>query len=518
MLRFRNLIVVFGDQLDHQSAAFDGFDQARDLVWMAEVAGEATHVRSHKVRIALFLAAMRHFAAELKAKGVNVEYRKLDAKDNRGELAAELHAAVKKFLPERIVAVEPGEFRVEEMLKRLAVEARIMLEIRQDRHFFCRRDEFAVWAKGHKQLRMEFFYREMRKRHNVLLDDGNPVGAQWNFDAENRSSFGKAGPRDLPSVRQFPPDEITSGVLELVESRFKDHPGSLDHFDLPVTAADADHALQDFIHHRLAGFGEYQDAMWTGEPILFHSRISAALNLKLLNPRRVVAVVEKAYRGGEAPLAAAEGFIRQILGWREYVRGIYWTQMPGYLQLNALEANQPLPDLYWDGKTEMNCLKQVVGQTLEYGYAHHIQRLMVTGLFALLFGVDPVKVHEWYLAIYYDAVEWVELPNTAGMSQFSDGGVMASKPYAATGKYISRMSNYCQSCRYKPEQSTGENACPFTTLYWDFLLRHEERLAKNQRMSLQIRNLARLTASKKEEILAAATQIRERTPKGSYEK
>lgn len=516
MLRFRNIVVVFGDQLDHHSAAFDGFDQHRDLVWMAEVAGEATHVRSHKMRIALFLSAMRHFAAELRAKGVTVEYRDLEARDNRGTLAAEAHAALKKYLPERIIGVEPGEIRVEEMLKTVAAEARVPLEIRADRHFFCDKPTFAAWAGKRKQLRMEYFYREMRQRHNVLMQAGKPAGGEWNFDAENRGRFGKDGPVNIAAPLAFPPDDITRAVLPMVDKHFSKHPGSLAHFDLPVTAAEAERALTDFLHHRLSHFGLFQDAMWTQEPFLYHARISAALNLKLLSPRKVVAAAESAYQTGKAPIEAVEGFIRQILGWREYVRGIYFTYMPQYAKRNALKAHQPLPDFYWDGQTEMNCLRETVGQLLEYGYAHHIQRLMVTGLFALLFGADPVAVHEWYLAMFYDAVEWVELPNSMGMSQFSDGGIMASKPYAATGKYIARMSNYCQGCRFKPDQSTGADACPFTTLYWNFLLEHEEMLAKNQRMSLQVRNLARLKPSQKEAIVSAAAQIRESTPKGGY--
>ncbi len=516
MVRFRNLIVVFGDQLDHHSSAFDGFDPQRDLIWMAEVSGEATHVRSHKVRIALFLSAMRHFAAELRAKGYTLEYRKLDAQDNRGNLAAELLAALKKYLPERIIAVEPGELRIEAMLKNVAAEARITLQICSDRHFFCTRTDFAAWAKNRKQLRMEYFYREMRQRHNVLMEAGKPVGSDWNFDTENRGSFGKTGPSSIAPPLAFPPDEITRSVLETVEAHFPNHPGSLAHFDFPVTAAEAEHALTHFIHHHLPHFGAFQDAMWTQQPFLYHSRLSAALNLKLLSPRKVVAAAERAYRSGKAPIAAVEGFIRQIIGWREYVRGIYFTYMPQYAERNALNAHEPLPDLFWDAKTEMNCLRETVGQLLEYGYTHHIQRLMVTGLFALLFGANPVAAHEWYLAMFYDAVEWVELPNSMGMSQFSDGGLMASKPYAATGKYIARMSNYCQGCRFKPDQSTGPDACPFTTLYWDFLLRHEELLAKNQRMSLQVKNLSRLTPDKKEAILSAAATIRNSTPKGNY--
>jgi deoxyribodipyrimidine photolyase-related protein len=365
------------------------------------------------------------------------------------------------------------------MLKKAAVEMRIMLEIRPDRHFFCKRDEFAAWAKDRTQLRLEYFYREMRQRHNVLMAHSGPVGGQWNFDAENRGSFGKIGPPStVASPRPFAPDQITQGVLQLVETHFAGHPGSLRHFDLPVTAAEAELALHDFIDHRLAQFGAFQDAMWTEQPFLFHSRISSALNLKLLHPRKMVLAAEKA-------------------------------NMPQYLEMNALQANEPLPDFYWNGQTEMNCMRETISQTLEYGYAHHIQRLMVTGLFALLFGVDPVAVHKWYLAMYYDAVEWVELPNTLGMSQFADGGMMASKPYAATGKYVARMSNYCAGCRYKPEEATGAAACPFTTLYWDFLLRHEKLLAKNQRMSLQVKNLARLSAEKRKEIREGARKIRE---------
>jgi deoxyribodipyrimidine photolyase-related protein len=250
--------------------------------------------------------------------------------------------------------------------------------------------------------------------------------------------------------------------------------------------------------------------MWTGEPWLYHSCLSAALNLKLLDPREVVSAAEAAYRDNHAPLAAVEGFVRQILGWREYVRGIYWTQMPGYLSTNALDAHEPLPAFYWTGETPMVCLRDTITQTLEYGYAHHIQRLMLTGLYALMLGVEPAQVHEWYLAVYVDAIEWAELPNTLGMSQHADGGLMASKPYAASGKYIQRMSNYCTGCRFDPAQATGSRACPFTTLYWDFLLRHEARLQTNQRMAMQFRNLARLDASTRESIRGEAERHRNR--------
>ena len=498
----RHLVIVLGDQLDRGSAAFDGFDASRDRVWMAEVAEESTHVWTHKARIAVFLAAMRHFRDGLTAEGIGVDYTELTATRRRGEpeslagaLAKSLAAARKaRRLPEKLIIVEPGEWRVREAIQAAAQEAGVPLEIRTDRHFFTTVDEFAAHAAGRKQLRLEYFYRPLRKTFGILMDDGEPAGGAWNYDAENRGAFPKSGPGTLPAPRRFEPDATTRGVLELVAKRFAKHPGRLEHFDWPVTPADARAGLDDFLTHRLVNFGRYQDAIWTSEPWLWHSRLSQAMNLKLLDPRDVVAGAERAFREGKVPLEAAEGFIRQVLGWREYVRGIYWKFMPEYLDRNALGAEAALPAFYWSAETEMNCLKDAIGQTLDYGYAHHIQRLMVTGLFAMLLGVKPQDVHRWYLAVYVDAVEWVELPNTLGMSQFADGGVMASKPYCATGAYIDRMSNACKGCRYDPKKASGPEACPFTTLYWDFLARHQKLLTKNQRMTMQLKNLGRKDA------------------------
>lgn len=518
----RNLILVLGDQLGAASAAFDGFDPTQDAVWMAEVAEESTHVWSHKARIAMFLAAMRHFRDDLKQRGWKVHYRQLDDAANSGTLAEELKTVIQALRPGKLIMVEAGDWRVQQAIIAAAKQLAVQLEVRPDRHFLSSRTEFSRHVAGRKQLRMEFFYREMRRKHHVLMEGDAPVGGAWNFDAENRESFGTGGPEKVAEPISFKPDAITREVIARVEQRFPQHPGSLKHFDWPVTREQAQAALRDFIRHRLAQFGQFQDAMWAEEgslfsgtasrrqTYLFHSRLSAALNLKLLDPREVIAAAEAEYRAGRAPLASVEGFIRQILGWREYVRGIYWQFMPGYLQNNALHATAPLPKFYWTGDTEMRCLREVIGQTLVYGYAHHIQRLMVTGLFTLLLGVRPQAVHEWYLAVYVDAVEWVELPNTLGMSQFGDGGLMASKPYVATGKYIQRMSNYCSGCRFDPAQSTGATACPFTTLYWDFLLRHESLLAKNQRMTMQLRNLQRLSAPQRKLIQTQAAELRER--------
>jgi deoxyribodipyrimidine photolyase-related protein len=500
----RNLVLVLGDQLDASSAAFDGFDPARDAIWMAEVREESTHVWSHKARTALFLSAMRHFAEELREQGITVHYGTLGK--TAPSFAEQLTRDLKKLKPERLILVQPGDYRVAQALSAFDPE------VRSDRHFYADADEFAGFVAQRKQLRLEFWYRQLRKKHDVLMDDGKPVGGEWNYDAENRRSFPKTGARSGPGLiaepLSFAPDAITQAVFADVEKHFADHPGSLGRFDWPVTRTQALAALDDFITHRLEEFGTYQDAMWTGRAYLYHSRLSAALNLKLLNPREVVDAAEAAYRAKRVPLAAAEGFIRQILGWREYVRGLYWQFMPDYADSNALEAHEPLPDFFWTGQTDMNCLRHTITQTLEYGYAHHIQRLMITGLYALLFGIQPRAIHEWYLAVYVDAVEWVELPNVLGMSQFADGGVMASKPYAASGKYIERMSNYCQGCAYKPGEATGERACPFTTMYWDFLGRHRERLEGNMRMKMQVRNLDRLDAAEQRAIAEQARRHR----------
>lgn len=504
----RHLVVVLGDQLNRDASAWDGFDPACDAAWMAEVTDESTHVWSAKQRIALFIAAMRQFAQSLRNGGIPLHYRRLDDPENRGSLRDELGHSIAALSPQRLVVTEPGDFRTLAMLREVAAAHGVGLDVREDRHFMCSAAQFQRHAQGRSQLRMEYFYREQRRRHGVLMDGAQPCGGQWNYDADNRASFGREGPGLLPEPPAFEPDATTREVLDMVQARFAGHPGSLSRFGWPVNREQALQALADFVRYRLPEFGRWQDAMWTGQPWLYHALVSSSLNLKLLDPREVVAAAQAAYRAGEVPLASAEGFIRQVLGWREYVRGIYWARMPGYLERNALDAHEPLPEWYWSGACEMRCLREVLGQTLSLGYAHHIQRLMVTGLYALLLGVEPAQVHQWYLAVYVDAVEWVELPNTLGMSQYADGGLMASKPYAATGKYIERMSDYCRGCRFRPGERSGEDACPFTTLYWDFLARHESSLAANPRMALQVRNLRAIPPTEREAIASRAARIR----------
>lgn len=506
----RTLRLVLGDQLSRGLTALDGAQPGEaDVILMAEVAEEATHVPSSRVRVALFLSAMRHFAADLVAGGpmgggpmgggLTVDYVALDDAGNSGSLAGELTRAIARHGARRVVMTEAGDWRVEQALIRAAAAAGVDLDIRPDTRFLCSRNDFRDWARGRRQLRMEHFYRMMRRRSGLLMaDDGDsPAGARWNFDAENRKPFdARAAGGRPPAPAGFPPDEVTRAVIRLVDARFGAHVGDTAGFDWPVTRAQALTALEDFITRRLERFGDYQDAMAAGEEVLFHARISPALNLGLLEPLEVCRRAEAAWAEGRAPLAAVEGFIRQILGWREYVRGIYWLEMPGYAATNALDARRPLPWMYWSGETDMACMAAALGQTLRTGYAHHIQRLMVTGNFALLTGARPEEVAAWYLAVYADAVDWVELPNVQGMALHADGGRMASKPYAAGAGYISRMSDHCRGCRYDPKRPTGDGACPFNALYWDFLIRNRRLLGGNPRLALAYRSLDRMAPAR----------------------
>jgi deoxyribodipyrimidine photolyase-related protein len=464
-------------------------------VLLAEVESECTYVPHHQQKIVLVLSAMRHFARALAARGVRVRHVALDDPANTQSLAGETARAVADLAPARIVCTEPGEWRVREDMLGWEAATGVPVELREDDRFLCPLPWFRDWARGRKQLRMEFFYREMRRRHGLLLDDdAAPVGGQWNYDAENR----RALPADIvpPTPRRFPPDAITRAVMTLVAERFGGHFGSLEGFAWPVTAKDAEAAFADFLAARLPAFGDWQDAMARGQPTLFHALISTSLNLGLLDPLACCRAAEAEYRAGRAPLNAVEGFIRQILGWREYVRGIYWLHMPQYRALNALAADRPLPWFFWSGETDMACLAAAIGQTRDLAYAHHIQRLMLTGNFALLAGIDPVAINEWYMVVYADAYEWVELPNTHGMAIHADGGLMASKPYAASGAYINRMSDYCRNCAYDVKDAVGERACPFNFLYWDFIGRHEERFGHNPRMAMPVRTWRRMAPAR----------------------
>lgn len=489
------LRVVLGDQCSASLSALHGLDAARDVVMMAEVRAECTYVRHHKQKIALVLSAMRHFADALREAGATVCYTRLDDPANTQTLAGEVARAARAHGATRIICTHPGEYRVLVDMQSWHSATGLPVEIREDTRFLCGLAQFRDWAGAKKQLRMEYFYRDMRRVTGLLMETPDePAGGRWNYDSENRAAL----PANLspPPPRRFPPDAVTREVIDLVEREFPDHFGNTAQFGWPVTAAQAEQALADFITHRLPRFGDYQDAMAQGEATLFHALIGAALNCGLLEPMRVCRAAEAAHRAGDAPLNAVEGFIRQVLGWREYVRGLYWLKMPGYGETNALDAHRPLPWLYWSGETSMACMAAAIGQTRDLAYAHHIQRLMVTGNFALLAGLDPVQVNDWYMVVYADAYEWVELPNVQGMALHADGGVMASKPYAASGAYINRMSNYCRACAYDVKRPTGKGACPFNFLYWDFIARHATRFGRNPRMAMPLRTLARMDPGK----------------------
>ena len=496
------LRVILGDQLSHDISALAGLDRAYDRVLMMEVADETTYVRHHKQKIVLVLSAMRHFADELRAKGIAVDYVELDDADNTGRFDSEVRRAAMRLVPDRIVVTEPGEWRVRTMVERWEALTGTPVEIRDDDRFFASRARFAAWAQGRRGWRMEHFYREMRREHAILMDGDEPAGGAWNYDAANRKRL-PAGITPPPRLR-FPPDARTREVMDLVARRCGDHFGDLDAFGWPVTRAEALRALQDFLIHGLPDFGDYQDAMRAGAPFLFHGLLSPALNIGLLSPREICAAAETAWRSGAAPLNAVEGFVRQILGWREYVRGVYWTLMPDYAGANALHATRPLPGFYWSGDTQMRCLREAIGSTARHAYSHHIQRLMVTGNFALLAGIAPREIERWYLAVYADAVEWVEMPNTLGMAVFADGGRMASKPYAASGAYIARMSDFCGGCAYDVKAKSGPGACPFNYLYWAFLIRNRTHLAGNPRLAMPYRTLAAWSDARRNAVVAEA--------------
>ncbi len=508
----RTLRIALGDQCSHGLSALQDLDPATDVVLMAEVLDECTYVAHHPKKIVLVLSAMRHFAAELTARGVQVDYIRLDAERNTGSLRGEMLRAVERHRPERIVLTEPGEWRLLEDFRHWHELTGLEVDIRDDDRFLCRVQEFRAWATARRGVRMEFFYREMRKRHAVLIDDSQPVGGQWNFDPENRKPL----PKHVtpPAPPHFEPDATTREVMALVAERFGSHFGSVDGFALPVTAQAAHDALAAFVRDRLPQFGDWQDAMKTGEATMFHALVSTSMNCGLLLPIEACQAAEAAYRDGRAPINAVEGFVRQILGWREYVRGVYWWKMPDYGRTNSLGATRKLPWFYWSAETRMNCLAQSIGDTRTHAYAHHIQRLMVIGNFALLAGLDPEAVDEWYLIVYADAYEWVEMPNVRGMALHADGGIMGSKPYAGSGAYINRMSDYCRGCHYDVKDAVGERGCPFNALYWDFMARHRERFAANTRMAMPLRTLDKMAPARVDALRTRAASFLARMDAG----
>ena len=502
--------LVLGDQLSPGLAALANLRPGRDVVLMVEVGEETTYVPHHKQKLVLILSAMRHFAAELRARGLTVDYVTLDDPANTHSFTGEVARAVARHGANAVVVTEPSEWRVQHTVNGWQAEFDLPVTVLPDSRFFCSRTEFSALARAGKTGRMEYFYREMRRRTGFLMRGDAPEGGQWNFDPENRKPLPKNA--RLPGRLRFEPDAITAEVMDLVARRFPHNFGAPSPFGWPVTRTQALAALDHFIAEALPRFGDVQDAMKTGEDFLYHSLLAPALNIGLLTPHEVCAATEAAFHRGDAPLNAVEGFIRQILGWREFVRGIYWLEMPGYAATNALEATRALPDLYWTGETDMRCMAQVIDQTRRTAYAHHIQRLMVTGNFALLAGIAPSAVEEWYLAVYADAFDWVELPNTHGMVLHADGGRIGSKPYAGSGAYINRMSDYCTGCAFDVKAKLGPKACPFNYLYWDFIDQHEARFAKNPRMAMPVKTLRAMAPDRRAAIRAEAARFLESLP------
>lgn len=505
---------IFADQLSPSITSLEGLDKASDTVMLCEVMEEATYVPHHPKKIAFLFASMRHFAAQLTDLGVRLHYVTLDDAANTGSFTGEIERAVARLKPTKLILTEPSEYRVLAMMQALQGTLPLPIEILPDTRFLATHAEFAAWAQDKKQLRMEFFYREMRKKYGILIEkNGKPTGGEWNYDKENRKPP-KAGMTSPPRI-SHQKSAITKDVLALVAERFSHHFGTLEPFYYAVTREQALMELEHFISHLLPQFGDYQDAMVAGEAYLYHSLLSSYLNAGLLLPLEICQMSEAAYKAGNAPLNATEGFIRQILGWREYIRGIYWQFMPEYAGRNTLNATRPLPEFYWTANTQMFCIAEAVRHTRDHAYSHHIQRLMVTGNFALLAGLDVKQVQAWYLAVYSDAYEWVEMPNTLGMALFGDGGVVASKPYAASGKYIHRMSNYCSKCAYNPDEMTGEKACPFNALYWDFLVRHEDTFRGNQRMPYVFSTWDKFAPEKQQAIREQAASTLQKMAEGT---
>ena len=503
-----SLVLVLGDQLTPQLSALSAADRNTDVVVMAEVADEAKYVPHHPKKIAFLFSAMRKFAAQLKDDGWQVAYAKYDDPDRSDSICGELLRHASHHDVDRVLVTEPGEWRLIEALQACPVR----VEMLQDDRFLATHAAFDDWAEGRKALRMEYFYREMRRKTGLMMEGDQPAGGQWNYDQDNR----KAAPDavNYSGPMQFQPDAIVQDVLELVSREFADNFGDLDGFWFATDATQAKRHLAHWIKYAAPHFGDYQDAMLSDEPFMYHGLVGLYLNAGLLDPLEVCQAVETAWKDGDVPINAAEGFIRQIIGWREYVRGIYFLKGPGYVRCNDLNHQRELPAMYWGGETQMRCMEKAIGQTRAEAYAHHIQRLMVTGNFALLAGVAPQNVHEWYLAVYADAYEWVEAPNTLGMSQFADGGIIASKPYVSSGNYINKMSDYCKSCHYSVTAKTGEKACPFNLLYWDFLIRHRDRFRNNARMGNMYRTWDRMADDRRQTVLKEAKDLLSRIDAG----
>lgn len=507
MQRAQTIRLLLGDQLNPEHSWFQQTDD-QVLYVLMEVRQETDYVQHHIQKVVGIFAAMRRFAQHLTERGHRVHYLTLDHSDNTQSIPENINKIIQQTGAKKFEYLLPDEYRLDEQLKSFCEQLAIETDVSDTEHFYTTRYEVKNFFSGKKTYLLENFYRAMRQKHRVLMDsDGEPVTGRWNFDTENRN---KLPPEHTPPPPLTHQHNVTD-LVELLEKQGVETIGTLEPeaFIWPLTAAEAKEALQDFIQRFLPNFGTYQDAMDERYWSIYHSRLSFALNIKLLNPREVVNAVEEAWR--ENPerynIAQVEGFIRQVLGWREFMRGVYWAKMPAYAEQNYFGHPRKLPSWYWSGETKMNCLQKAIGQSLEHAYAHHIQRLMVTGNFALLAGIHPDEVDAWYLGIYIDAFQWVEITNTRGMSQFADGGLVASKPYVASANYMHKMSNYCQGCAYNRKKKTGPDACPFNSLYWHFMARHQDKLRKNPRIAKMYGTLQRMKPENRSAIMEKAEEL-----------
>ena len=502
----KKLRLILGDQLNKQHSWF--LETDKDVIYcLFEMRQETDYVKHHIQKVVGFFAAMRNFAEELKATNHAVVYFTINDKKNTQNLVQNLSALIKENNIRKFEYLAPDEYRLNEQLKGFSKDLNIDSEVFSTEHFYTEREDLEFFFKGKKQFLMENFYRNMRKKYQILMVDKQPEGGKWNYDASNRKKW--KGDALIPPEISF--DNNVEGILAEIEKAGITTIGKINptYFEYPISRKQSLAQLSYFCEHLLVHFGDYQDAMHTDKIYLFHSRISFAMNTKIISPKEVIDTVLETYRAQKnaIDISQVEGFIRQILGWREYMRGMYWMLMPNYKNENFLENNNKLPDFFWTGKTKMNCLKNAIHNSLENGYAHHIQRLMITGNFALLTQINPDDIDAWYLGIYVDAIEWVQLPNTRGMSQFADGGKIATKPYVSSGSYISKMSNYCDACVYNKVKKFEDDACPFNTLYWNFLDEKQEKLSSNFRMKMMYSVLNKMSNEDRIKISVKANHI-----------
>lgn len=505
MNSIETLRIVFADSLCMDSSLIKTANKNHDVFLFMEVHEEFSYVPHHFKKVIFLLSAMRHFAKSLQENGYCVRYIKHDDEKNTHTFSSEIERAIKELNPKLVAFISPGEYRVRQLLKQTFSKFEIKIQEHQDPKFLISHKEFKAWAGDKKSLQMEFFYRYCRKKFNILMKNDKPIGGKWNFDSDNRKKPPKTYKPHAPL--KFTPDELTLSLINELKTKLKNHLGDDINFHFAVTRAQALEVLSYFIEKNLPNFGEYQDAMLIDEQWMSHSHLSFYINVGLLTPTECINAALTAFEKGKAAINSVEGFIRQILGWREYVRGIYWTFMPSYQNQNFLNANNPLPDFFWHGKTKMKCLSQCISQTIDNAYAHHIQRLMIIGNFCLLTSLDPIEVQAWYLAVYADAFEWVEMPNVQGMILYADGGLMSSKPYAASGAYINKMSNYCEQCSFSVKEKTGDKACPFNYLYWHFMINHRQKLQKNHRLAITYKQIDNMPEAQQAAIMKSAEKF-----------